>query len=122
MSKLLAAITVAVCACCTLQDARAQTTSLFESSEPPMLTEAGCMVASEMLLVARALAAESVERSIADNVMLQVFGAWSDHGSYNDQLRSQLTDVAYRSIKRPVTLSMAFLSHCQTLRGQRRSG
>src|SRR5258706_11471178 len=116
MRQLLAAITIVLCV-----SARADTTPLFESSNPPLLTSSGCMVASEMLLIARALAAESVERSVADKVMAQVFGAWSDAG-LNDALRSQLTDVAYRSIKRPITLSMAFLNHCQMLRGQRRSG
>jgi len=115
MRQLLAAITIVLCV-----SARADIAPLFESSNPPLLTDSGCSVASEMLLVARALAAESVERSTADHVMAQVFGVWSDNG-LNDALRSQLTDVAYHSVKRPITLSMAFLAHCQMLRGQRRS-
>lgn len=119
MSRLLIAITVALCVC---GDAHAQAQPLFESSNPPLLTSSGCSVASEMLLIARALAAESVERSVADHVMAQVFSVWSDDDGYNDQLRAQLTDIAYRSVKRPITLSMAFLAHCQMLRGQRRSG
>jgi hypothetical protein len=114
MTRLLIAITALLCA-----TAHADVTPLFESTNPSQLTAEGCVMASDMLLTARALAAESVDRKTADAVMATIFAPWAD-GGLNNALRSQLTDIAYRSIKRPITLSMAFLSHCRMLRGQRR--
>ncbi len=117
----LAAITVLLCACCASPDVRSQLQPLFDSTDPPTLSTVGCVVGSDMLLVARALAARGVQRAEADEITALIYEPWVGVHA-NDALRMQLTNIAYRSVKRPITLSMAFLVQCRALRAQWREG
>ncbi len=92
---------------------RASAQSAPPADERPRLSERGCSIAADMVLVARALASESVARAKADAIMALVYAEYAD-GGRSDRLRNELTDFGYRRSDAPLELAHELMAACLT--------
>lgn len=77
----------------------------------PQLSQQGCEIAADMVLVARGLSAAGIARDKAEEIMTLVYADLADGGGL-DKLRTELTDFAYRRTERPVDAGKAFGMLC----------
>lgn len=81
------------------------------AEDRPQLSQRGCQVAADMVLVARSLSAAGIEREKATEIMALVYVAVSDGGTF-DKLREDLADFAYGRKEKPVEVATAFGMLC----------
>lgn len=86
------------------------------AADRPQLSQRGCGVAADMVLVARSLSAAGIEREKASEIMALVYVAVSDGGAF-DKLREDLADFAYRRKEPPVEVATAFGMLCMERAG-----
>lgn len=85
-------------------------------SERPRLSQAGCAMAADMVLVARALSQEGIERTRTDRIMTSVYASIGET-EQGSALRQDLTDYGYGRPEPAVALAQAFLEGCLTKGG-----
>jgi hypothetical protein len=88
-------------------------------AQRPTLTRAGCNIAADVALTARALAAEKIDRATGGRVMALAFEAFKDpeNGGVPDGLREELTDFAYKRAESPTDIALVVLQICVAGRG-----
>jgi hypothetical protein len=107
----LALTALLACAGCAGQRAH----DLPRAEEPAqelLLTPQGCVLAADMVLVARALSAESIERPRADRIMAHVYPIRPE------ALRVQMTELGYARKENPMDLAGLVLTHCRASGGR----
>ena len=81
----------------------------------PKLPPEGCAVAADMVLVARALAAQGVERQHAEKIMALVYANYTHQDAV--ALRQELADFAYRVKEAPLAVAEMVGRACLANRG-----
>ena len=103
-------IALAVALCCLLMQPPP-----VRGEDAPRLSEKGCGVAADMVLVARSLASEGVAREQAEKIMARVYESYDQAPVI--ALRKLLTDFAYRRVDKPMDLANALGRACLTTGG-----
>ena len=85
-------------------------TAIAAQAQPARITQQGCMVATDMALVARALAQQGVARSTAERVMAAIY--LSEAEPTVAELRRRVTDRAYARQGTPQELAQDIFARC----------